>query len=68
MTRLEKISAKALERMEHNRYKLSRAVGIRAKEISNGAKPLVDMNAEIHKAVDIAIYEIAEGKIVIEER
>jgi DNA-directed RNA polymerase subunit omega len=66
--RLEKVSAKALERVEHDRYKLSRAVGIRAKEISNGAKPLVNMDPKLHKATDIAIYEIAEGKLIIEER
>ncbi len=68
MTRLEKVAAKALERMNHDRYKLSRAVGLRAKEINNGAKPLVDMDPKIHKATDIAIYEIAEGKLIVEER
>jgi DNA-directed RNA polymerase subunit omega len=66
--RLEKVAAKALERMDHDRYKLSRAVGIRAKQISNGDKPLVDLDPKIYKATDIAIFEIAEGKLKIEER
>jgi|GEM_PF-88182 DNA-directed RNA polymerase subunit omega len=65
--RLEKVVAKALERMDHDRYKFSRAVGIRAKQIHNGSAPLVDMDPKQHKATDIAIYEIAEGKLIIEE-
>ena len=66
--RLEKVAAKALERMDHDRYKLSRAVGIRAKQISNGDKPLVDLDPTLYKATDIAIFEIAEGKLIIEEK
>jgi DNA-directed RNA polymerase subunit omega len=63
--RLEQIAAKALEKYDFDRYLLARAVGKRAEEITNGAKPLVDMNLKEHKAVDIALIEIAEGKLDI---
>ncbi len=46
--RLEKITAKALERMNHDRYKLSRAVGIRAKQI-NETGTLLDISKEAYK-------------------
>ncbi len=64
--RLEQINAKALEKYNYNRYLLAKAVGKRAKELLEGAKPLVDMNIKEHKPTDIAIVEIAEGKISIE--
>jgi len=64
--RLEQITAKALERYNFDRYLLSRAVGKRAKALTNGeVKPLVDMDIKEHKATDIAIFEIAEGKLEI---
>ena len=63
--RLEQITAKALERYNFDRYLLSRAVGKRAKELTQGAKPLVDMDRKEYKATDIAISEIAEGKLEI---
>jgi len=66
MDRLEKIAAKALEKYQYNRYLLSKAVGLRAKELTNGATPLVeDMDLKRHKATDIALVEIAEGLIEI---
>ncbi len=63
--RLEQIMAKALERYDFDRYLLAKAVGKRAKELTKGAEPLVDMNIKEHKASDIAITEIAEGKLEI---
>ncbi len=63
--RLEQIAAIALEKYNFDRYLMAKAVGKRAKEITNGAKPLVDMNLNDHKAADIALIEIAEGKIEI---
>jgi DNA-directed RNA polymerase, subunit K/omega len=44
---------------------LAASVGKRANEIANGAAPLVDMDPKIDKFTDIALVEIAEGKIVI---
>jgi len=45
---------------------LSKAVGKRAEELNSGVPPLVDMDIKKHKATDIAIHEIAEGKLKIE--
>lgn len=67
MNRLEQITAKALERLNHDRYLLTKAVGKRAEELNRGAAPLVDMDIKKHKATDIALYEIAEGKLHIEK-
>jgi len=63
--RLEQIAAVALERYKFDRYLMAKAVGKRAKELTNGATPLVDMNLKEHKAADIALIEIAEGKVEI---
>jgi len=66
MKRLEQITAKALDRVNQDRYLLAKAVGKRAEELSSGATPLVDMDIKKHKATDIALYEIAEGKLKVE--
>jgi len=66
MTRLEQITAKALDRINQDRYLLAKAVGKRAEELSSGAAPLVDMDIKKHKATDIALHEIAEGKLRVE--
>ena len=67
MTRLEQVTAQALERLNHDRYLLSKAVGKRAEELSAGAAPLVDMDIKRHKATDIAIHEIAAGRLHVEK-
>lgn len=62
--RTEEIAAKALEKTGNDRYVLSNLVFARTKELSNGAKPLVDgVDLKIHKLADIAMMEIAEDKI-----
>jgi DNA-directed RNA polymerase subunit omega len=61
--RTEILTAKALERVNHDKYLLANAVGKRAEAISNGATPLVDADVKLMKATDIALLEIAEGKI-----
>ena len=64
--RLEQIAAVALEKYNFDRYLMSKAVGKRAKELTNGATPLIEgMNLVEHKATDIALMEIAQGKIEI---
>ena len=65
--RIEEILAKALEKVNNDRYILSYAVGQRADELSKGAKPLLD-NSVIKnmKYADIAINEIAKGVLTIE--
>jgi len=63
--KIEKLTARALERVDFDRYLLAISVGKRANEIANGAAPLVDMDPKIEKFADIALVEIAEGKVII---
>lgn len=63
--KIEKLAAKALERLDYNRYLLAAAVGKRAEEIAAGATPMVNMDPKVEKFTDIALVEIAEGKIII---
>ena len=64
--RSEQIITKALEKVGDDRYKLSLIVAIRAEQLGNGAEPLIDDTAKL-KNVDIALREIAEGKISIDD-
>jgi DNA-directed RNA polymerase subunit omega len=64
--KIEKLTAMALERVDFDKYLLAAAVGKRAEEIANGAAPVVDMDPKIDKFTDIALVEIAEGKIIID--
>ncbi|AXX86601.1 DNA-directed RNA polymerase subunit omega [Malaciobacter marinus] len=66
MLRLEERMAKALEKVNNDRYILSIAVGQRADDLSKGAKPLLEQNTQNMKYTDIAIDEIANGLLVIE--
>ena len=63
--RVEQLTAKALERVNFDRYLLTIAVGKRAEELSSGSSPLVDFNPKRAKFADIALREIAEGKIIV---
>ncbi len=63
--RNEQITAKALKMVNEDRYKLSILVSKRAEQLSNGAEPLVE-NTRNLKFVDLALLEIAEGKVSIE--
>ncbi|TQR33775.1 DNA-directed RNA polymerase subunit omega [Campylobacter sp. MIT 99-7217] len=67
MQRMEEIATKALERLKNDRYKLSLVVAKRAEELANGASPLVDLDKNKVKLADIALYEIAENKIILED-
>lgn len=64
--RIEKITAKALARMNDDRYKLSLLVSKRAEQLSNGAEPLIKLENSDAKFTDIALLEVAEGKVSIE--
>ena len=67
MKRLEQIAAQALENLNHDRYLLSKVIAKRAEELSKGATPLIDgMDIKHNKATDIALKEIAEGKLEVE--
>ncbi|WP_104697842.1 MULTISPECIES: DNA-directed RNA polymerase subunit omega [unclassified Helicobacter] len=65
--RTEEVIAKALEQTSNDRYVLANMVFARVKQLENGAKPLVDTNLKIDKLSDIAMMEIAEGKITLEK-
>ncbi|OCX42580.1 DNA-directed RNA polymerase subunit omega [Campylobacter ornithocola] len=64
--RVEQITAKALKKLKDDRYKLALVVAKRAEELANGADPLVNLDKNKYKYTDIALYEIAEDKIVLE--
>lgn len=64
--RIEGILEEALKRTDNDRYRLSCIVFARIKELGDGAKPLVNMSLTEHKLTDIALTEIAEGKIEVE--
>lgn len=67
MKRIEEILEQALEKVDNDRYKLSCFVFARVKELGEGAQPLVDMDVTQYKLTDIALSEIAEGKISIDK-
>ncbi|MCE3036351.1 DNA-directed RNA polymerase subunit omega [Helicobacter sp. faydin-H20] len=65
--RMEEIIAKALEQTSNDRYILSNMVFARVKQLENGAQPLVSANIKVDKLADIAMMEIAAGKIKLEK-
>lgn len=67
MVRIEQITAKALNRLNGDRYLLSSMVFERVKELTNGAKPFVDMDIKKSKYSDIALREIADGHISLDK-
>lgn len=64
--RTEKIAARALERLNGDRYKLSLVVSKRADQLASGAEPLIEVDKNQIKPADIAIMEVAEGKVDLE--
>lgn len=64
--RLEKITAKALKHLDGDRYKLALVVAKRADQLSSGHEPLIEVDKNRVKLVDIAIMEVAEGKISLD--
>lgn len=67
MERLENTLERALERVDNDRYKLSCFIFSRVKELSEGATPLVNLDTTKYKFTDIALKEIADGKITIDK-
>jgi DNA-directed RNA polymerase subunit omega len=64
--RLEEVTAKALVHTDNDRYVLATVVSRRAEELNNGAEMMIEKKiAKKLKSSDIAIYEVAEGKIDI---
>ncbi len=63
MQRIEEITAKALEKTGQDRYKLAMLVSKRADQLANGAEPLIKADKNKSKLTDIALMEVAEGKV-----
>ena len=63
--RTEELTAKALENLDFDKYLLANAVGKRAEAIANGAPTVLDIDTSDMKFTDIALQEIAEGKITV---
>ena len=63
--RTEQLTALALEKVDFDKYLLANAVGKRAEAIANGAPALLDEDTSDMKYSDIALQEIAEGKITV---
>ncbi|MGP1506888.1 MAG: DNA-directed RNA polymerase subunit omega [Campylobacter sp.] len=63
--RPEEIIAQALQNTGNDRYKLSIIVAKRVEMLTNGSPVLVKANRAM-KFADIALLEIAEGKIGID--
>lgn len=63
--RTEQLTALALERVNFDKYLLANAVGKRAESIANGKPSLLDIDTSSMKYSDIALREIAEGKIIV---
>lgn len=64
--RTEQITAQALKQIGDDRYKLSLVVAKRAEAIANGAQILVSTDTSKLKPADIALLEVAQGKIGLE--
>jgi DNA-directed RNA polymerase subunit omega len=65
--RLEKVTSKALKNVNEDRYVLALAVAQRAEQLAAGAEPLVQMDKDKSKLADIALMEIAEDKVKVEQ-
>ena len=63
--RTEELTAKALENVDFDKYLLANAVGKRAEALANGAEDTLDTDTTGMKYADIALQEIAEGKITV---
>jgi len=64
--RTEQITAQALKNVNFDRYLLANAVGKRAEQLAKGAQPLIELDMRKVKYTDIALHEIAEGKITVQ--
>ena len=64
--RSEEVAARALKLVGDDRYKLALVVPKRAEALAGGAKSLLDIDVSKMKFADIALREIAEGKIALE--
>ena len=63
--RTEQLTALALEKLDFDKYLLANAVGKRAEAMANGAPSVLDIDISGMKYADVALQEIAEGKLAV---
>lgn len=63
--RLEKLTSKALETANIDRYQLSIAVAKRSEQLQNGASTKLNIDLKKVKPADVALMEIAEGHVSV---
>ena len=63
--RTEQLTALALERVDFDKYLLANAVGKRAEALGNGVPSVLDIDTSEMKYADVALQEIAEGKVTV---
>ena len=63
--RTEQLTALALEKVDFDKYLLANAVGKRAEAIAQGAQTVLYIDISEMKYADVALREIAEGKIIV---
>ena len=63
--RTEELAAKALENVNFDKYLLAHAVGKRSEAIANGAPTVLEIDISGLKYTDVALQEIAEGKLSV---
>ena len=63
--RTEQLTAQALENVDFDKYLLANAVGKRAEALANGAESVLEIDTSDMKYTDVALQEIAEGKITV---
>jgi len=64
--RLEKVISDALKNANDDNYVLSLMVSKRANELAEGAEPLIKADKNKTKLTDIALMEIAQGAIILD--
>lgn len=65
--RIEEIASAALEKVNGDRYLLSNILFARIDALSRGATPFVNKDVKRNKLSDIALLEVAEGKITLDK-
>lgn len=63
--RVEELTAKALKKLDIDRYTLAIAVSKRTDELLNGATSKLNIDVRNIKATDLALMELAEGLVTV---
>jgi len=63
----EELAYKALKLFDNDRYRLTTVVSQRASELSQGVENLLDIDTKNMKFSDIALIEILEERLIVED-